>query len=323
MKMPICTGTRIFYNEFEKTIDNDLKEFLQRKPIGHADVMTQLIEHAKQIASIYKTRDEEQKLPAGNLPQYIDGFTQLVSYLSEKTRSTTSMLRLLLEILRYIINLNRGWATSGKLSDILLILKKDNAKVGNYYPLIQVTCDAERDFSLLMIKYINVFILGKTFDLNLNAQTLKIKNFMAENIKTTVLVARIDRYEESFSPKIIVNSVPLLFETFKSLSQHPTFQSTRKLEEKIPPVKLLFTKAIDAYISSLSWFNRYGRKRALELKSQIELRKGRNEIEQVISHFIATGKTSIDYSCYGFFHRRSTLLTNRLVEVRDGFLKKR
>lgn len=61
-------------------------------------------------------------------------------------------------------------------------------------------------------------------------------------------------------------------------------------------IVLRFQRVVDNYINELSCLNLHGRKRALELKQDIQDASiiGRSEVQQVLSNFMKTGETHID-----------------------------
>lgn len=121
---------------------------------------------------------------------------------------------------------------------------------------------------------------------------------------------------KSPSPKVVAVSMPERLLPYTAYKKQPTTIAVKKVAES---TAARFTAVIDSYIATLSYFNMHGRKRALELKKELEATKRDKDAQYRIAQFIQTGKTNVDRSCCGFFHRRSHILKNMLLtEAANG-----
>lgn len=148
----------------EKMVGPELKAFSGKKNVNDTDIRLLFVKHAKEILNHYP------KGECGSLANLIEAF-EGVNKLLEPMRKTYPAYRDLLWHVKNLLKMfkNEIDTLPGDFGPIITLAKKDNKqrpmqdeKTKEFRlatPFLQVTCPAERDFSLLILSYFTRLVL--------------------------------------------------------------------------------------------------------------------------------------------------------------------
>jgi len=253
------------------------------------------------FSQIIRIRDHYQQLgqSIGNLTDYIQCVKLINDELNtyrETAWGYTSLIPLAASYIKDKI-LGGDPQLPGNFGKAIKLAKSHNqVDPDGKLPLFQITCDAEKDFVRLIVKYLDFCVLSKTKKIKFDQNSIQIGKALpsAEKLIRKRIVKfndRIQRYERSKQ----VNNHAVENNNLNPLVPAP---SVMRAPKDIAPI----IRIIDRYIEMQSRFNLYGKNRAKELKQDLLLAKQGNDlVEKKLESFIRDGKTESDRHFFSFF----------------------
>jgi len=196
--------------EFTAKVSKNLHAFTESEIIDDHDVRTLFRRHTAEILNHYRDNLQE---PTGKLQDYLTAIDMTNQLLDEMSQSTWGYFNLLPVASGYITAKIFGgkYHFTGDMRDIMMVIKRDSILENGKKIFPQITCRAERDFSLLIKQYLAYFTSDNQFtfthrSINLGLNLPHANTIMTRRFKS--IDARIAALEQTNTANHQVNYRP-------------------------------------------------------------------------------------------------------------------